>query len=721
MRKTLFRTMVFALLAGVLTLTNCGSPTLNTADVTPHTHDWGNWAVTTPATCTEEGIETRICSHDANHIETRIIDIDPDAHDWDDWDESIPATCETSGEGTRVCKLCDEAEFDVIPALGHVWEIIEGIPATCTTEGAGKSECTVCGEIKTDNIIPALGHDWGAWLETAAPSCTTAGTDTRICAHDVSHFETRTGAAALGHDYKWSIITAATCTTTGTETGTCSHDAAHSTSRPVDALGHNYGNWTQTTAPTCTTAGVERRVCAHDAAHFETRTGAPIDPNAHNWGNWSQTSAPTCTATGTDTRVCSHNTWHIETRTGAAALGHDYAWAVTIPATCETAGIEIGTCTHDAAHIDTRVINALGHDYRWVITTSPTLIETGVETAICSHDSSHTNGTRPAAQLPITNTAEWGTACSQLNGRTGNYTLTISGDIGVAGTTVNTFGTTAIGSELSVTLNGSGKLFLTSQGNLLRIYGNQTLIIDSEDLTLQGLSIGQNGATQNNNASLVYLQGTPAQQSTVELQNGTITGNTNINAGGGVSVYSAGNFTMNNGTISNNTADRGGGISSTGVNITINGGTISGNTAIENGGGVYFYSNTNFTMNNGTISNNTANNGGGVYGETNVQQLSLPTYPKINGGTISGNTATNNGGGLYINTKLNLYFTTGTIYGSNESNISLRNTANAGGAALFINGSATAQRGYFNGSTWVSLGNLSTTNNTLRVLNGVFQ
>jgi uncharacterized protein (TIGR02145 family) len=34
-------------------------------------HNWGNWAVTTPATCAAAGVETRTCKIDASHKETR--------------------------------------------------------------------------------------------------------------------------------------------------------------------------------------------------------------------------------------------------------------------------------------------------------------------------------------------------------------------------------------------------------------------------------------------------------------------------------------------------------------------------------------------------------------------------------------------------------------------------------------------------------------------------
>ena len=41
-------------------------------------HDWGEWTVTTPATTTSEGVETRTCKNDPSHIETRPIEKIPE-------------------------------------------------------------------------------------------------------------------------------------------------------------------------------------------------------------------------------------------------------------------------------------------------------------------------------------------------------------------------------------------------------------------------------------------------------------------------------------------------------------------------------------------------------------------------------------------------------------------------------------------------------------------
>ena len=60
-------------------------------------HVWGDWTVTTPATCTNEGVETRICNRDPSHVETRTIPTT--GHNWVD-----------NGNGTHTCTNCGATE-----------------------------------------------------------------------------------------------------------------------------------------------------------------------------------------------------------------------------------------------------------------------------------------------------------------------------------------------------------------------------------------------------------------------------------------------------------------------------------------------------------------------------------------------------------------------------------------------------------------------------------
>ena len=69
----------------------------------------------------------------------------------------------------------------------------------------------------------------------------------------------------------WTVTTAANCTTKGVETRTCALDATHIDTRDIeiDSTAHNWGEWVGTV--TCTEAGTGTRVCAYNGAHTETR------------------------------------------------------------------------------------------------------------------------------------------------------------------------------------------------------------------------------------------------------------------------------------------------------------------------------------------------------------------------------------------------------------------------------------------------------------------
>ena len=126
----------------------------NRADIicTAHTHAFGDWEETTPATCTADGEETRTCVCGAT--ETRAIPAT--GHTFGDWTVTTPATCTVDGVETRTC-ACGATETRAIPATGHTfgdWTVTT--PATCTVDGVETRTCA-CGETET-RTIPATGH-----------------------------------------------------------------------------------------------------------------------------------------------------------------------------------------------------------------------------------------------------------------------------------------------------------------------------------------------------------------------------------------------------------------------------------------------------------------------------------------------------------------------------------------------------------------------------------
>jgi len=117
--------------------------------------------------------------------------------------------------------------------------------------------------------------------------------------------------------------------------------------------------------------------------------------------------------------------------------------------------------------------------------------------------------------------------------------------------------------------------------------------------------------------------------------------------GGAVRLYGGGGhsrsrFTMTGGSVSENTANNGGGVYARYGGLTMSGGSITGNTA-SNGGGIALRPYSGINISNGIISNNIAiENGGGLH----LIGVGYASGASIVGGTISGNIA-NNGGGIH--------------------------------------------------------------------------
>jgi hypothetical protein len=91
---------LFAIITiGIIACNNGDNGNNNT---TEHVHEWDVWKVTTPATCTTAGEQTRTCKLDATHTETQVIAAL--GHDWGEWEVTTPPTTTAEGVETRTCK-----------------------------------------------------------------------------------------------------------------------------------------------------------------------------------------------------------------------------------------------------------------------------------------------------------------------------------------------------------------------------------------------------------------------------------------------------------------------------------------------------------------------------------------------------------------------------------------------------------------------------------------
>jgi hypothetical protein len=191
----------------------------------------------------------------------------------------------------------------------------------------------------------------------------------------------------------------------------------------------------------------------------------------------------------------------------------------------------------------------------------------------------------------------------------------------------------------------------------------------------------ENCKTTMNSGGGAHLQGT------VTMNNCTISGNTAINSGGGIFITN-GTLNMNDCTISNNICENsnGGGIYINGGTLNMNGGTISDNTNRNASGGGVYVTTGNFTMQgNAVISRNSVNPagsrgnsfGGGVY-------VTNGTFTMINGSIAnnsiySGYSGNSFGGGVCAHTGGKFIMQGGTISGN-----TIRNNKSAKGAGVAL-------------------------------------
>ena len=177
------------------------------------------------------------------------------------------------------------------------------------------------------------------------------------------------------------------------------------------------------------------------------------------------------------------------------------------------------------------------------------------------------------------------------------------------------------------------------------------------------MSAGTISGNNGHRGSAVMLWGYDDNENrtTFEMTGGSIENNSctrsgTITASGAVHVEANAAFTLSgDGLIDGNKGGMGGGVcvvddklqggsGESKTAFTMNGGTISNNSATQSGGGIYSYSN-GVVLNAGTITgNHAANHGGGVYSEGNYDSYSTL---RLGNALVTGNTA-QQGGGMWF-------------------------------------------------------------------------
>lgn len=156
-----------------------------------HEHQWSEWQVSKAATCTQDGINIRVCDDCG---ESQSIPVSALGHNYSEWITTKEVSCTQDGLKERTC-FCGEKETQTIYSSGHTfsnWNTTK--EATCTVNGSKERSCA-CGEKETDTIVAS--HAWKAATCTEAKKCSKCGL---------------TDGSALGHTC--SIGTCKRCSTT---------------------------------------------------------------------------------------------------------------------------------------------------------------------------------------------------------------------------------------------------------------------------------------------------------------------------------------------------------------------------------------------------------------------------------------------------------------------------------------------------------------------------
>ena len=183
--------------------------------------------------------------------------LDAHEHEYTATVETAP-TCIRGGSQILTCSICGYYYVEILEALGHDYTESVVAPA-CEEEGYTLHECARCGDSYQDTFVPAVGHAYGDWETVKEATCTTDGSQKRVC--KVCGKEDIQAIAALGHKYE-EVVIPPTCTGQGCTVHTCSVCNDSYGDHYVNALGHSFGEWTVTKEATVLECGTRTRTCS---------------------------------------------------------------------------------------------------------------------------------------------------------------------------------------------------------------------------------------------------------------------------------------------------------------------------------------------------------------------------------------------------------------------------------------------------------------------------
>ena len=294
-------------------------------------HDYSILLETVPVNgCASSGYELRQCAVCGVTIKTNWVAAAP--HDFSVLAEYHPADCNNCAWGYDRCSGCDQVRYweegDIDPT-NHDISCVNALEATHTTDGyTGDTICYTCDiVVEAGTVIPATGHNFGAWQTLDSP-CYTSGGEVRFCS-GCTYREVR-NADCIGHNTYEGYSYAPTCDKTGLLREYCSQcNWIFETILP--ATGHDL--YFQEATATCTERGYGEDcwACSYCGEGFvdpEGKIPSGYD-SSHDWRNHVNiqflryADAPDCTDCYGDYYLCLD--CGMEFREEIPLRGHDFA------------------------------------------------------------------------------------------------------------------------------------------------------------------------------------------------------------------------------------------------------------------------------------------------------------------------------------------------------------------------------------------------------------
>ena len=355
-----------------------------------------------PATCVSTGLTEGMKCAGCGKIlvEQKETDKDPNNHEGPMAlvsNADVPSTCTTPGYHTeRICKACGvevKTELPLDPDNHGKVVVLPAVPATCTQTGLTEgTKCAACGKVLSGLIetpVDPNNHDWGEWMQTKAPNCTEAGTETRSCGREGCEAKETREVAALGHTGTATCTAQAVCTRCNQPYG--------------KALGHNWGTATYTWSADYSQCSAER-----ECGRCHKGENATADALAEGTpATCEQAGKTTYTATFSDpftTQTVNKETPALGHKGGTATctakavctrcnqpygdpMGHDFVHHEAQAPTCTAPGWDTydtcSRCDYTTTYAETPV-DPDNHDWgEWMQTKAPNCTDPGEKTHTC--------------------------------------------------------------------------------------------------------------------------------------------------------------------------------------------------------------------------------------------------------------------------------------------------------------------------------------------------